>query len=100
MKRFNWWLILLIIFCVAWFVVLPVMQLAIGIINRDGIRQLKHRPHITVWTYLTPQDIALLRAEGARPVILKGVAYLDEIDVFAEDTTLAEEGGNDDKAAE
>lgn len=92
MRHPNWWLTLLVFICVVWFVILPVVQLAIGIVNRDRIRELEHRPHITVWTYLTPEDIALLRADGAVPVILKGVAHLDEIDVFAEDTTLAEEG--------
>ena len=91
MRQTNWWLVLLIIICVGWFVVLPPIQLAIGIANRERIRRLERRPHITVWTYLTPKDMAILRADGAKPVILKGWAELEEIDVYAEDTTWAEE---------
>lgn len=48
------------------------------------IRQLEYRPHITVWTYLTAEDIATLQADGARPVILHGWAELEEVDLAAE----------------
>lgn len=81
MRKLNWPIIFIGAICVC-----------VGFIwLHKRVTQVEHRPHITVWTYLTPEDIALLRADGARPVILKGVAHLDEIDVFAEDSTVAEE---------
>lgn len=92
MKKLNWPVICIGFCCVLWVSVM-VVSLVVGVFNHEArIRQLEHRPHITVWTYLTAEDIATLQADGAKEVILRGWAELEEIDWIAwEDTTLAEE---------
>ena len=99
MKRPNWWLILLIILCVVWFVVLPVVQLAIGITNRERIGRLerrgsveiveRHTYHLDITIPSFIYDLADL--ERTTAVNLRGVLIDStvELTVGVEDTTLA-----------
>ena len=98
MTRLNWWLILLIIFCVAWFVVLPVTQLAIGILDRERIGRLERRGSVEIverHTYYLHVEIPafignLPDLDRIRAVNLKGILIDStvELTVGVEDSTL------------